>query len=502
MSKSPAPERLNHLPEAAMQSSFSTVRAYLHVIVFFALTLGTGFLPPPGITEMGMNILGVFLGLLYGWSFIGFAWPSMICLVALGFTGYAEPAAIIASAFSHPAVLFTIFVLAFTTYCDKSGINAVMAKWFLSRNIFAGHPWIFTASVLVGTLLISFLVDGVPTVFLISGILYSIFDDIGLKRGDAYPAWLLAGVCIAGVLSFACKPWAGQNLMGIGTLAEVSGGTAVIENITVIAVALPVCIATLIVYTLIVRFIFRPDVSTLAHLTREYLAGIRNGIEMGRAQRIAATALAVFLILMFLPNILPSGSPAAAFFSKFSMTVAITLILGVLSFIRVDGKPTFDFHACSSGINWNVIWMLAASIPVSAAMSSDGAGLSRMLTELLHSFASGGNIILFLAVFMIFVNVMTQFTHNVTIVLIAVPLIWNLSQSAGINPVGFSILMFLAAGAAFATPAASTVGALSFANGEWIGMKRAFQAGILGCIGGIVCMLVLGLPLVMALVGI
>lgn len=56
-----------------MQSSFSTVRAYLHVIVFFALTLGTGFLPPPGITEMGMNILGVFLGLLYGWSFIGFA---------------------------------------------------------------------------------------------------------------------------------------------------------------------------------------------------------------------------------------------------------------------------------------------------------------------------------------------------------------------------------------------------------------------------------------------
>ena len=67
---------------------------------------------------------------------------------------------------------------------------------------------------------------------------------------------------------------------------------------------------------------------------------------------------------------------------------------------------------------------------------------------------------------------------------------------------GFSILMFLAAGAAFATPAASTVGALSFANGEWIGMKRAFQAGILGCIGGIVCMLVLGLPLVMALVGI
>lgn len=480
----------------------ATSSAYLHVAVFFALTFGTGLLPPVGITEMGMKILGVFLGLLYGWSFIGFAWPSMICLVALGFTGYAEPAAIIASAFSHPAVLFTIFVLAFTTYCDKSGINAVMAKWFLSRNIFAGHPWIFTASVLTGTLIISFLVDGVPTVFLISGILYSMFGDIGLKRGDAYPAWLLAGVCIAGVLSYACKPWAGQNLMGISTLANVSGGAAVIGNMTLIAIALPVCIATLLVYTLIVRFIFRPDVSNLANLTREYLANIRSGIAMGRAQRLAAASLAVFLILMFLPNILPAGSPMAAFFNKFSMTVAITFILGVLSFIRVDDKPAFDFHACASGINWNVIWMLAASIPVSAAMSCDGAGLSNVLTELLRTFASGGNIILFLAGFMIFVNVMTQFTHNVTIVLIAVPLIWNLSQSTGINPAGFSILMFLAAGAAFATPAASTVGALSFANGEWIGMRRAFQAGILGCAGGIICMLALGLPLVMVFVGI
>ena len=102
---------------------------------------------------------------------------------------------------------------------------------------------------------------------------------------------------------------------------------------------------------------------------------------------------------------------------------------------------------------------------------------------------------------MIFINIMTQFTHNVTIVLIAVPLIWNLSQSAGLNPVGFSILMFLAAGAAYATPAASTVGALSFANGEWVGIARAFRAGICGYITAIICMIGLGLPLVSVFVG-
>ena len=477
-----------------------TTVSYGHAAAFFLLTFGIGLLPPVGVSVMGMKVLGVFLGLLYGWSFIGFAWPSMISLVALGFTGYGDPAGIIASAFSHPAVLVTLFVLAFTSYCNQSGINAVMAKWFLSRAAFTGRPWVFTASVLVGTLLIGFLVDGVPTVFLISGILYSIFDDAGFRKGDAYPAWLLAGVCIAGVLSFACKPWAGQNLMGIGALADVSGGAVVIDNLTLIAVALPVCVATLLVYTLIVRFVFRPDISRMAHLTPEYLASLRRDLHIGPEQGVAAAALFVFLLLMFLPNILPTGT-AAAFFGKFSMTVAIVLILGVLSFVRVKGKAAFDFQTCSAGINWNVIWMLAASIPVSAAMSSPDAGVGRLLTDLLGRLAGGSGVLLFLIGFMVFVTVMTQFTHNVTIVLIAVPIIWNLSQSSGINPAGFSILLFLAAGTAFATPAASTVGALSFANGEWIGMRRAFQAGILGCAGGLLCMLALGLPLVSAVVG-
>ena len=69
------------------QPSNDDFRHILHIVIFFLLTFGIGFLPPVGITAMGMNILGVFLGMLYGWTFIGFAWPSMICLVALGFTG-------------------------------------------------------------------------------------------------------------------------------------------------------------------------------------------------------------------------------------------------------------------------------------------------------------------------------------------------------------------------------------------------------------------------------
>ena len=51
---------------------------YIHSIIFLLITIGTGFLPTfGGITELGMKVLGVFLGLLYGWIFIGFIWPRL-----------------------------------------------------------------------------------------------------------------------------------------------------------------------------------------------------------------------------------------------------------------------------------------------------------------------------------------------------------------------------------------------------------------------------------------
>lgn len=485
-----------------MPTDAGTHKGFLHTAVFFVIMFLGWVLPPIGLPEMGMKICGVFLALLYGWTFIGFSWPSMACILALGFTGYAEPGAIIGQAFGHPIVLFTIFVLVFTKYCDQSGLNEYMAKWLLSRKMFAGHPWLFTCFVLIGTLVIGFLIDGVPAVFLISGLLYTIFLDAGFRQGEAYPAYMLAGVCIAGVLSFMCKPWMGQNILGINALAEVSGGAASISNIDLIAVTFPVCVGCLLVYTLIMRFVFRLDVSPLRSLSPEYLASLRSGISFGREQQLAALFLCIFLIFMVLPNLLPRGTAIAAFFAKFSMTVAITVIMVPLSFIRLNGRAVFDFQKCSSGINWNVIWMLAASIPISAALSGKGAGLGVLITDFLQTFQSGGSPLLFVCAFTLFAGIMTQITHNVTIVLIAVPIIWNLAHVSGINAAGMTLMLFLGAGAAFATPAASTVGALSFANGEWIGVERAFKAGFAGWLAALVCTFAIGLPLVSACIGI
>lgn len=479
----------------------SASRENFHIVAFFVILILGWILPPMGIPASGMRVMSVFLALLYGWSFIGFAWPSLICMVALGWTGYAAPMAVLSQAFGHPAVIFTTFVLVFTKYCDDSGLNEYMARWLISRRCFVGRPWLFTSSVLVGTLIIGFLIDGVPAVFLISGLLYTVFLDIGYKKGDSYPAFLLAGVCIAGVLSFACKPWMGQNILGIEQLTELSHGEFTINTLTFIGVTMPVCIACMLVYVAIMRWLFRTNVTPLLNLTHDYLGQIRSALSLTTQQKVAASFLCLFLAFMILPTVIPAGNAVGALLSKINMTVGMTIVLGILSFVSIKGKKVFRFQDCSSGINWNVVLMLAASIPVSAAISAPNVGIAPVLTEAMSNLSVGGSPVLFVCLLTIIACVLTQLTHNVTIVLVGVPLIWNIAPVLGINPTGFVMMLFLGAGAAFATPAASTVGALSFANGEWIGMKRAFQAGIAGWIGSMLCILAIGLPLVQAVFG-
>ena len=58
----------------------------INSIITILLLFGFGHLPAPDpITPMGMQILGVFLGLLWGWTTVDMIWPSILGLIALWF---------------------------------------------------------------------------------------------------------------------------------------------------------------------------------------------------------------------------------------------------------------------------------------------------------------------------------------------------------------------------------------------------------------------------------
>lgn len=57
---------------------------YLHSAISVLLMVLVRFLPPFGaMTPMGMTILGIFAGALYGWITCDMIWPSILALTML-----------------------------------------------------------------------------------------------------------------------------------------------------------------------------------------------------------------------------------------------------------------------------------------------------------------------------------------------------------------------------------------------------------------------------------
>ena len=124
---------------------------WMHTVITIALMFGIGYLEPWGSLEtIGMKVLGIFVGLLWGWTFIGFVWPSMLGVLALGLSGYQTVNAVLTAGFGAPVnTVLCIFIFIFAAYMDKIGLSRIIANWFISRKICVGRPYVFTLMVFI-----------------------------------------------------------------------------------------------------------------------------------------------------------------------------------------------------------------------------------------------------------------------------------------------------------------------------------------------------------------
>ncbi len=90
---------------------------YIHTAICLIIMFGVGQLPPLApLTPLGMNLVGIFLGVLYGWIFIEIVWPSLAGLLAMMLIGGMTPVKLLNNSFGHPIVqmMFLIFVFCAT----------------------------------------------------------------------------------------------------------------------------------------------------------------------------------------------------------------------------------------------------------------------------------------------------------------------------------------------------------------------------------------------------
>lgn len=467
---------------------------WLNTAITLLLMFGIGYLEPWGSLEpLGMKVLGIFLGMLWGWTTIGFVWPSMLGLLALGLSGYQSVSAAIGAGFGATNnTVLCIFLFVFAAYMDRIGLSRIIANWFISRKITVGRPYVFSFMVFLAAYVLGATVSLFTGILLLWSIFYSACETLGYGKGEKYPTIMLVGIVYSAMLGFAVFPFKATQVMVLGSLATVSGGLTIdFMDFTVLTFAITVfCLA---VYMAVMKFILRPDVSNFAG-KGDMFAELRH-VQMTGEQKTAAFFLILFMFAMFAPSILPKEFFITVFFNKLGITGSLMFVMVLMAMLKVRGKISFSFaDAARSGMNWDMILLFAATMPVSAAMSSEQTGVIKFIVELLEPLFTRFSGLTFCIAFIIVAGVLTQIAHNLVLAALLTPVLYQFCLQLGGNPLLMTVLFAFAIAVAIATPGGSAPGALIYTN-DWIKITDAYKYGTLAAVISIIASLVVGLPL-------
>ena len=118
-----------------------TWRDWLNIVITLFFMFGFGLLRPfSTLTPVGMKILGIFIGVIYGYSACDVIWPSLFAIIAFGLSGYTSMNAGVASMMGG-SVVFQVITQYFTAGAIIIyGFGKRFVRWSLSRKMFKGKP--------------------------------------------------------------------------------------------------------------------------------------------------------------------------------------------------------------------------------------------------------------------------------------------------------------------------------------------------------------------------
>lgn len=468
---------------------------WIKVAIFIFLLFGFGYVVPPvePLTGLGMHVLGIFLGLLWAWSTIDMGWTSIVGIIALGLTEIMTVPESFATAFgNYGNVLLVFFCMAFGAYLNETGLNKMIAYWFLSRKICIGRPWVLTAMILVSGFVLGFCVSAFAAVIMMWNILYNIADMVGMKKTDKYLGIMIVGIVVAVDLGIMPLPYKPVPVIMFNGIYNTLGIELSVAKFAILKAAM--AIASLVLFFLAIKYIFKPDVSKLSGNT-DLFAEYRS-MKMTGEQKIAVTSLIIFFLALFIPSFISKTNGIGLLLNQIGVTGCVALILAILCCCSYKRKKLCDIqNVICKGVNWNVILLLAVTMPLSTAMISKDTGIMAFISMKLSPLFANTSPLTFTIVFMLGSLVLTQIAHNIALANLLLPIMLTFAVEIGANPEVMTVLLSFVLAMALATPASSPLGALLFGNKDGLVVKDCYVYTWVFVVILFICTICIGYPL-------
>lgn len=455
-----------------MYATKNNIGFWIKFALMIGLTIGIGLLPPFGqITPIGMKILGVFVGTLFGWMFLDFTIGSIVGMAFLGLTGY-YPTVIGAfqAGISNVNVLNIMLIFGFIQLLNELNLTNVVANWMLSRKFVQGRPWLIVITLFFGAWLISALSDTFAATLVVWNVCYKVAEEVGYKPHSKDVGYLLTGVVFfaaKGGQLFPFKP----IVMGFAaTYLEIYKE---IPHFQWYCSSIFMLVAFMTIY-LLIGVIIKFDVQKL----NIDLSKFADNLIWGKKEKWGLFFIAFFVVFLTLPTFIP-GTQLAAFLNKAGISGAVVIALAIAYVVTIDGERILPSAAIlyQKGVSWDMIFMVAATIPLGDALRSDEGGVITTLLNWLMGIIGSMHWVTFTIICVIALSLLTQVSHNLVITIVLFPVFAPICEQLGGDPLLWFIVNFYAVTCAFVTPAASAYAGLLHSNKKWMTVKTAYGFG-------------------------
>lgn len=476
---------------------------YFHIAVGLFFMLGfPQFGPFEPITETGMWMVGIFIGMVYLWSTVDSIWPSALGLTLVAvfsgytgdITGYAAVKKVWADALGQEAIVSIILSMILFAGVEYVGCTKYLARFFLTRKIISGKPYVFLFIIFFCSYFVGGFTSPLASLLILWPLGAETMREFGYQRNDKVSWCTTFGIYLGATLGQPMFPFKGAPIGILGAFKSVSGLS--VNYSAYIAYNFIISLIILVVYMLFLKVVIRPDVDKIKKVTPEQFK--KNPLPPMNRQQAAflLTALA-YIVLLLLPNFAPASNPFIQLLKTLNVIGVTTLCVVTLMLLRFEGKPILDFIGIAKkSFSWNIFFLVTAALYVCTAVSAPSTGVKEFLVMILQPLLGNKPDFVFVLLLLAFALITTNFANNAGMAMVLMPIVMAFAeQYPGVPPTAICVSIGMMVFMAILTPAASPYAGMLHAQKHLISFKEIQVLGLPMCTIALLLYTFVGFPI-------
>lgn len=414
------------------------------------------------VTEVGINCLGCFIGVIIAVIFTGETlWPTMIALISLTLGGYFETiGAAISSVFGASVVWGFFLITAIISAMNDIGTGVAISSILLTRKFFQKKPLLLSYCFLVAFAVATNFMNTVGTMVLGFPILGSLLERAGVKPHEKYAKFMNLGLFLAIVLGWTFRSAVMPEFaFRFDFFREALAGTGVEVNMLVYTLYEVITVFMFFaLFVLSMKYVFKCDFGKLSDTDFRQMPEV---MEKAKLDKYQITFIVSFLIFA-LSALVPKSWTVISKIGQYGILGVVCMVLHFMKRKDADGNTVrlFNFDKYLRTVSWNIAVALGLFAVLGTAISSDVCGIKQWLIETVSGpLSNAGSWSLALIVILGVSGITHVFNNSATMTVfaaLAAPLCVPFATSGAMNPALLLATIPLGAQSGFLTMAASS----------------------------------------------